>query len=428
MKQLMMILGIVGLMLFGTIAAQADSYSVHHDFETGWSEDYASGWTSTAYRHGVAPIATMSQVALGDDYGRIGYGAKITVQEADWHWWANIHVTGLPGGVLAKDYNPWLSVDLYDAGSSAGRDATGQLYNVPPHVVEGDWTDVQFGGRTADAVASTYFYTWADAPHPGWKDSRVSRPSADEPDWVNLKMQLSSADGKIRYYINDALVGSTTRDNYLGLGAPMFSIMFDTNLADWDDNPYVVIDNFRFGSDAQAAGRALIESGGHTVGITSHPDGSSGKGTGGMSTAAGTAVALAETVALNNDDIQTAMTALGTNYLTLKMYYDPNEVAELGIIESTLRPYWWDDVNGQWILGGTTPDGQVGESLFAGIDVDESLYGLGYCGLNMVENYTWVNLNHASEYGMAGNTPPVSEPASLGLLGLALLGLRKRRS
>ncbi len=41
-----------------------------------------------------------------------------------------------------------------------------------------------------------------------------------------------------------------------------------------------------------------------------------------------------------------------------------------------------------------------GEGVFAGFDTIATDYGLGYCGLNTIEDYVWANINHASEYGV----------------------------
>lgn len=83
MRKLGVICAVIGLMLAvsGTAAA---TYYVKHDFETGWTSDWAPGWESEEYRHGLEPIAKMSQVDLSS-YGRSGYGAKLCMDSADWH-------------------------------------------------------------------------------------------------------------------------------------------------------------------------------------------------------------------------------------------------------------------------------------------------------------------------------------------------------
>ncbi len=100
-------------------------------------------------------------------------------------------------------------------------------------------------------------------------------------------------------------------------------------------------------------------------------------------------------------------------FVTLKFYYNEQTLAVWGISEEAeLRPYWWNADEERWYLGGTTIFGDMGNSLDAGVNqfVDQ----IGYCGINTLENYVWVNANHASEYGLIVTTIP--EPTSAGLL------------
>jgi hypothetical protein len=116
-------------------------------------------------------------------------------------------------------------------------------------------------------------------------------------------------------------------------------------------------------------------------------------------------------------------------YATLKMFYDEDELFSQGIKEQHLRMWWWDeDANGgegEWVLGGTTIDGAQGESTFAGIG--GPIEGLGYTGVNITDNYTWVNANHASDYIQATPEPGSAVLMAIGLLGLCLGGRRRRK-
>jgi hypothetical protein len=106
---------------------------------------------------------------------------------------------------------------------------------------------------------------------------------------------------------------------------------------------------------------------------------------------------------------------------TYLFYYDPSELTAKGILsEENLRPYWWDDAS--WAAGysGTfytgTPQG-----------------GLGDYGVDLDDNYVWVNVNHASTWGLFGLLNPgvpIPEPGTVAALGLATLSvsLLRRRS
>ncbi len=155
---------------------------------------------------------------------------------------------------------------------------------------------------------------------------------------------------------------------------------------------------------------------GFDVDVAMDPGGSGGMGVAGM--AGGDPSALSCTITLDEGDLSAAIGALGSAdaFVTLKVYYDEHELEILDIAETTLRPYWWDETAGLWVLCGTTTDGLSGEGVFAGIDVDPTGYGIGYCGLDSDENFLWAHINHASEYTAGGEVP---EPATVWLLFLA---------
>jgi len=240
-------------------------YHAIDDFEASWTGDYAPGWELEGYRHGDAPVAKMEQVDLTGT-GRTGYGAKVYVDSVPEgsEWWAGVRATEVQDSWMTAGYDPWVSVYMYDHGYTSGKDAIGQLYTVPSKVTgDDDWTDVQFGGRPWGSPEGSYYYTWADSPHPPWQEiSGVSRPdldNSDSPQWVHLKMQLLSTDNQIHYYLDGSEVGTSTRNDYLDLGTLIMMDMFDDPLSDWGENkPYVIFDDFEFGSTAIPAPGAVI--------------------------------------------------------------------------------------------------------------------------------------------------------------------------
>jgi len=268
MERLMRICVIVVLLAaMSGLARASTTYYVKDGFETPWTGDYAPGWDSEGYRHGDQPVSKMLQVDLTGT-GRSGYGAKVYVDSVpeSWMWWSAIHRTGVLESAMTTQYDPWVSVWMYDEGYTSGKDSTGQLYTVPSLVTgPDDWTDVQFGGRPWGDPEGSYYYTWADSPHPPWQEvTGVSRPNLeatppDNPAWVHLKIQLSSTDNKMHYYLNGSEVGSSTRNDYLDIGTLILANMFDDPLSEWGENkPYVIFDDFEFGSSYIPAPGALL--------------------------------------------------------------------------------------------------------------------------------------------------------------------------
>lgn len=118
----------------------------------------------------------------------------------------------------------------------------------------------------------------------------------------------------------------------------------------------------------------------------------------------------------------------GNEFVTFKMFYDEQELEAKGILEEDLRMWWWDTTQGKWVMGGTNTSGEKGQSAFAGVETAGEDWGLGYTGLNLTENYTWVNANHASDYIQATPEPGSAVLMIIGLLGLTFAGGRRRRN
>lgn len=246
----------LGLMaaLSGTAHA---AYHVSFDFDTSWSGDYAPGWENTAYRHGVPPIGKMMEQVAG---GHTGNGMKLIADSTpeSWMWWAAVSPVSVNATAMQRQYDPWISAWYYDDLSA---DVGGQLFAVPSWVnpyIDGseDWTDIQFGARFNQS--DDYYYVAVGEGHPGWQDTGVARAAG----WHQLKMQLSSADGYVRFYLDGNLVGMSYRNDYIDLGPEMgLYTMFQAPLSGWNENPYTIWDDFEFGSTYVPAPGAVLLAG-----------------------------------------------------------------------------------------------------------------------------------------------------------------------
>lgn len=240
--------GALVLAALGVASPAGAAVLFYDDFETSWTGDYATGWVNTAYRHGAPPVGQMMQqttTAFGGTYGL--ELTALSVAEP-WMWWAGVSVESLNHAALDASLNPYVSVYYYDEiGSNT---AAGQVFAVPDWVnpyLPGseDWTDVQFGARFN--VTGDYYHVSAGESSPGWDSTDVDRSAG----WRNLKFQLSSADNRIHFYIDDIEVGASYRNDYTNLGTEIgLYTMFDPSTGPQNGgSPSTIWDNFEVGSD-----------------------------------------------------------------------------------------------------------------------------------------------------------------------------------
>jgi hypothetical protein len=221
------------------MAGPSSAYVYQDNFETPWSpSNYAPGWDNEGYRWGDAPIATMQQTTT--HYGSGNYGVKVTADSTPggWEWWAVVYNTNIIHSAMAKQYDPYIKVMYYD---DLGANKGGQLYAVPDWVVPDDWTDTQFGSRWNRS--DNYYFVPGGSPTDGpWQSTGVARTEG----WHELKMQLSSSDGYIHFFLDGVDVGHNNRNDLQNLDTGMLSVMFLPSTI--GDKPFVIYDNFEAGS------------------------------------------------------------------------------------------------------------------------------------------------------------------------------------
>ena len=221
------------------------------DFETAWSADYAPGWENTLYRHGDPPVGKMMQYTTTAHTGTGGVKVIADSTPESWMWWVGVNIANVNPEAMKKEYNPYFSAWYFDEGDSGGTDPAGQTFVVPSWVngytgplFDEDWTDIQLGAR--DNVEDNYYYVVCGENMVGWEDSGVGRKNGE---WVELKMQLLDADGKVHFSIDGTEVGSSYRNDYVDLGATLgLYTRFAAPLSGWTEKPSTIWDDVTIGS------------------------------------------------------------------------------------------------------------------------------------------------------------------------------------
>jgi len=255
MKKLITICAVVTMMLTANGFVYG-AYLYTDSFEASWVGDYAAGWEDVAYRHGDASTSVMTQYSsvtvnnntIAAFAGEYFTGLKVTnagTPESSTNWWGAIASNYLNENAMAKEYSPWISVAFYDTGLTT---SAAQLATVPTS--DDDWTDTQIGERVNRP--DHYWYVEA-ASGSGWLETTVARTTG----WHTLKQAMNTA-GYISYYIDDILVGSSTKtyDSLTGL-----YLMTQFNPGEFADSE-VYFDGFQASSIPEPATIAVLSLGG----------------------------------------------------------------------------------------------------------------------------------------------------------------------
>ena len=78
--------------------------------------------------------------------------------------------------------------------------------------------------------------------------------------------------------------------------------------------------------------------------------------------------------------------------------------------------FWWDTQASAWTFDG------IGKAILGAPQG-----GLGAFGVDVANDYAWINVDHASEWALAQVTNLIPEPSSLALLAAAFGCLLRRR-
>ncbi|AQT68316.1 hypothetical protein STSP2_01475 [Anaerohalosphaera lusitana] len=226
------------------------NYHVKYDFNNQWTGDYAPGWENTDFAGGEDPTGVMMQFAYAGLQGSGAVRIIATDTPDDSYWWADVNPTNVDEAAMAKQYNPWVSAWYWDegynseSGNTEGLHRGGQIFAVPDtQAGSGDWSDTQLGAGINSG--DQYYYAYADNGGTTVAGTDTVRSEG----WHQLKLQLSSDDGKIHYYIDGQEVGATVRDDYDNLLGFGLSTVFTNPLSEWSYNyPWSVWDDFEYGS------------------------------------------------------------------------------------------------------------------------------------------------------------------------------------
>jgi len=280
MKRLIMINCMVTVLILVTSGTtNADSY-VKYDFETNWTGDYAPGWSLTPYEWGTTAPTVMTQVS--DPAGGSNKVLKLTVTgqgdpASSTSWWGGVYFDDSAYQTLMrKENHPYVSVMYYDTrdGQTQTGDylPSGCLVSIPVtqyhydaygdyiYDINTDWTDLQHGTRHGSAAtdAQNYYY-YGNAPQTdhggtGWIKSDVQR----EVGWHELRMELSP-DGVLSYFVDDSLVGTSPRTDYLDLRNFNLYVWrnYSGEIGETGDAATVYYDNFEIGA-IPAPGAAVL--------------------------------------------------------------------------------------------------------------------------------------------------------------------------